>query len=564
MRLYKKEKAFVFECEFEERHTPKEANFIWHPRPCYKKGCQACRYGVGKNWWTSYEDNAIQLIEYADEDTRKYLEGWQKEKEDRIAASKAKTANIDVPTPDGLSLYPFQKAGVKFLAEHKNALLADKFGLGKTLQVIGLINYLQEINKVLIVCPASMKLVWKSEIEKWFIKKIPVFIVNDYKGRLPQRQKIIIIVNYEVFSRKNKMREQIRNQEYDLLVLDEAHYIKHGSKTNRGKYIIGGGKERIKPIKAKRNIFLTATPITNRPIELWPLIHFLDRENWNNYIWYTKRFCGAYMGDFGWEVSGASNLDELQERLRSTIMIRRSQKDVLPELPSKTRQVIEISAPELEEIIKKEWETYQKVKEAVRKAREQLQEIKNTESEEYREAVKKLKKAQSVAFEEIALIRKETAVRKIPFVIEYLREVAENEEKVIVFAHHKVMIDALIRAFGSKAVKIDGSTPQKERMEAINRFQNDPNTQFFIGSILACGTGITLTASSFVLFAELDWVPANMAQAEGRALRIGQKSHVLVQYIVIEGSIDAEMAKTLARKEEIINIALDQLGDEIL
>lgn len=564
MKLRKQDKVFVFECEFEERHIPKEAGFIWHPTPCYKKTCQACANGVRKNWWTAYEEHAVKLIEYADEETKKFLSKWKAVRDKTKEASLAKSADIEIPAPDGLNYYPFQKAGIKFLVEHKNALLCDQVGLGKSVEIVGLINYLDEIEKVLIVCPATMKLVWKYELERWLVRNIPIVIPHHYSTLPDKNQKTIIIANYDVFSRKNPLRDQLREREYDLLVLDEAHFVKHGSKTNRGKYILGGGKERLKPIKAERNIFVTATPITNRPIELWPLVHFLDKENWGNYIWYTKRYCNAHQGRYGWDVSGASNLEELQDRLRSTIMIRRETKDVLPELPDKTRQVIEIEAPELEEVIKKEWDAYHKVRTAIEKAKQRLNEIKDETSEDYREAVKSLKRAKQAAFEEIAVIRKETAVRKIPFIIEYLREIMENQEKVIVFAHHKIMIDALMNAFKSVAVKIDGSTPQKDRMQAINKFQNSPDTKVFVGSILACGTGITLTASNFVLFAELDWVPANMAQAEGRATRIGQKKHVFIQYVVIEGSVDAMIAKKLLEKQDIINTALNQSGDEIL
>ncbi len=557
MVLKQKNGAFIFECTFHEKDIPKQAGFLWHPLPCYKNKCIACDKGVGKAWWTAFEETAINLIDYAENSTKEYLEKWKEKRENNKKASLAKEADIDIPHPRGLNYHPFQKAGIKFLIEHENALLADEIGLGKTIEVIGLINYLEEINKILIICPATMKLVWRNELDKWLTRKIPV-IIPGYHDTIPQTDEIIIIVNYDVFSRKNNLREQIRSQKYDLLVLDEAHYLKHGSKTNRGKYILGGGKEKIKPIQATRNIFLTATPITNRPIEFWPLIHFLDKENWGNYIWYIKRYCNAYKDYFGyWNTDGASNLEELQRKLRETIMIRRKREDVLPELPEKTKQIIEIPAPELKEILQKEWEVYNSVKKAVQKARKKLEEIKDKESEDYKKAANKLKRAKKVAFEEIAHIRKETAIRKIPFVTEYLREILESQDKVVIFAHHKAVIDSLVRTFKDKAVKIDGSTPGKERMTAIEKFQNDPQTRIFIGSILACGTGITLTASNFVLFAELDWVPANMSQAEGRVTRIGQKKHVLIQYIVLEGSIDAMMAKKLVQKENIIEKSLD-------
>ncbi len=151
---------------------------------------------------------------------------------------------------------------------------------------------------------------------------------------------------------------------------------------------------------------------------------------------------------------------------------------------------------------------------------------------------------------------------KIPYVIQHVTDSIEDGGKVIVFAHHHDVIDALSAEFGSRAVTVYGSTAMTARQAAVDRFQKDPECQVFIGGIQAAGVGLTLTASAHVIFAELDWVPGNVTQAEDRAHRIGQKNMVLIQHLVLEGSLDARMARILVDKQEIIDQALDREKSE--
>ena len=157
----------------------------------------------------------------------------------------------------------------------------------------------------------------------------------------------------------------------------------------------------------------------------------------------------------------------------------------------------------------------------------------------------------------MAKVRHDTAVAKIPFVIEHLKAVMEAGNKVVVFAHHHDVLDALAVEFHKVAVKLDGRTDQKVRQANIEAFQNEDKVRMFIGGIQAAGLGITLTAASHVVFAELDWVPGNVTQAEDRLHRIGQEGSVLVQHLVLEGSLDATIAKTMVSKQAVIDAALD-------
>ena len=167
---------------------------------------------------------------------------------------------------------------------------------------------------------------------------------------------------------------------------------------------------------------------------------------------------------------------------------------------------------------------------------------------------RELGRAKGVAFTEMSKARHATALAKIPHVIEHLKDCLENGP-VVFFAHHKDVIAAINEAFPD-AVKITGDVGMEDRQTAVDAFQAG-KTNLFLGNILAAGVGITLTASAHVVFGELDWVPGNMSQAEDRCHRIGQEQSVLVQHLVLEGSLDADMAKKLIKKQAVIDAALD-------
>jgi hypothetical protein len=163
-----------------------------------------------------------------------------------------------------------------------------------------------------------------------------------------------------------------------------------------------------------------------------------------------------------------------------------------------------------------------------------------------------------IAFSEMAKVRHDTAVAKIPMVVEHLTNVLESGNKAVVFVWHHDVVDALAKEFEGVSVVIDGRVPPSKRIELVDAFQMNPKIKLFIGSITAAGVGITLTAASHVIFAELDWVPGNVSQAEDRLHRIGQKDCVLVQHLVLEESLDAHMAKVIVKKQEVIEKALDK------
>lgn len=468
-----------------------------------------------------------------------------------IALSRAVSAVVAVPAPAGLSYLGYQLAGIAYAKARANTLLADDMGLGKTIQAIGLINSDPTIRKILVVCPASLKINWRLEMTKWLVEPRSIEIAN---GQWPTAD--IVIINYDILK---KWRAAIDTVEWDLLIVDEAHFVKN-SKAQRTKLLLGDKAGTIEAVKAKRRMFLTGTPIVNRPAELWTLVNALDPEDLGkSFFGFMKRYTNAHHNGYGWDFTGADNLEELQQRLRSKFMIRRMKADVLTELPPKRRQII-VLAPTGAAVTavaaeREAWERAERERAAARAEQARAQAAGDEAA--YNAAVARLRRAQSIAFEEMARLRHETAVRKIPQLIEHLTDALESEGKIVVFVHHHDVAHALLEAFPTAAV-VTGEIGLVQRNEAVVRFQNDPACRLFIGGIQSAGVGLTLTAASHVVFGELDWVPGNVSQAEDRLHRIGQRDSVLVQHLVFEGSIDQRMAAVIIEKQAVIEAAVNR------
>jgi len=524
-----------------ERGKLKAAGWRWNP--------------AGKNWWTDVPERAEGIASEAEiQALRDSLCRAETSAAVAVEASRAVASDLAVPCPSGRQYLPYQRAGVSYALGRSDTLIGDEMGLGKTIQAIGVINVTQP-GRVLIVCPASLKLNWARELGAWLT--IPRTVgITDGKNWVDTQ---IVIINYDIL---NKYSDLIKNVNWDLLIVDECHYLKN-PKTARTKQVLGAktakGSVSVEAVKATRRLFLTGTPICNRPVELWPLVHAIDPQdmgrNWRGYV---QRYCNGHQTRFGWDVSGASNLVELQTRLRSKFMVRRLKSEVLTELPPKRRQVIELLCNGARPYVEAElaaWETREKL---IKDLEQQVEKTQTGETA-YSEAVEKLRSARQIAFAEMAKARHDTAVAKTPSLIVYLHDLLDEDPdaKIVFFAHHHDVLTPVFESFADKAVLFTGETKMSDRQAHVDRFQSDPKCQLFVASITAAGVGITLTASSHVVFGELDWTPGNVSQAEDRTHRIGQKDNVLVQHVVLNGSLDAKMARTLIDKQEVIDQALN-------
>jgi SWI/SNF-related matrix-associated actin-dependent regulator 1 of chromatin subfamily A len=481
----------------------------------------------------------------------------------------APLAHVDVPCPEGLEFRPFQMAGMAFLlgrlAEGRGSLLADEMGLGKTVQVTGAINASPDIRTVLIVCPASLRLNWRNELRRWLTRDLSVGVFGYGAASLKGQRFDVTVVSYDVLSdvsvlSTGKTVADIldgagvplpKSGTWDLLVGDEIHKVKN-PKTARGKAFAELRK------RSKHLLALTGTPIPNKPVELFPILQMVDPEEWDpagvvkgvakapgegaGFFRFVKRYCNAHQemvpgkggGKLVWNFDGASDLEGLNERLRSTCMVRRLKKDVLKELPAKIRTIVPIGNGEDDE---EEWGDL---------------------GNDYEEASRKVK---SIPFTELSRTRHRQALKKVKPALEHIGAALEEGgegHKVIVFAHHKDVIAKLVEGLSDYGVvSLVGDDTLQRRQDAVEKFQTDPKCRVFVGSLTAAGVGLTLTASSHVVFVEGDWVPATMTQAEDRAHRIGQRESVLIEILVLEGSLDAKMMRFVTDKQDIADMALD-------
>ena len=539
-------------------------------------------------WWTNKHVAASKLAAFFDASAKKAFlsrsstEKRQLESQQYLETlSHADSHEARFTPPPGLEYLPYQQAGIAyFISAYERfpslggVCIADDMGLGKSIQAIGIINHAtwnnQQIKSVLIICPATLKINWARHCRDWLLRPFTIRIATPQEPFGPSTpwhdggdpSLTVTIVNYDIAGRGNY-------DGHDLLIMDEAHALKN-PEAKRTIAILGrtGSPKRQQPplpgIRARQRLFLTGTPICNRPKELWTIAHacaptFIP----STFFAYARRYCDAHQGAFGWDFSGASNLGELQQLIRGTFMCRRLKRDVLKQLPPKRRQVIEFpQSGETAKIVADERGFLASLDVARREVRAKIAETKaRHDTEGYNAAVARLREIDGVSFRDMSALRKRMAVAKVPHVIAYLDDLLDgSDEKIIVFAHHKAVVDALMAHFGAGAVKVTGDVAKVEdRMAAVDRFQTDPTCRLFIGNILAAGVGLTLTASATVVFAELDFVPGNVTQAEDRAVRIGQEADMVnVYHLVVDGSIDAKMAKMIIAKQAVIDRALNR------
>lgn len=424
-------------------------------------------------------------------------------------------------------LFSYQKKGAEFLAENPAAFLADEQGLGKTIQVIAASDMLG-LKKVVVLCPAIAKINWQREFDKW--------------GTV-ERQ--VLIYSYDKMTTSKEVRNAIAAFEPDVLVLDEAHYLKN-RQAKRTKYIYGqhcrgDGLVRF----ADRVWLLSGTPLPNNVSDFWTHLKAI----WQyplNFVDYTLYFCKTWNGQFGLKVLGnkAERMAEFKQILGG-IMLRRKADKVLTELPQLWWQdtLIEV----------KGWDDNKHIEDD--REREALSIILQNAVTGQDAATDLEKLAPSMAS-----LRRLTALAKANPIADQLADELRDHayDKVVVFAYHRAALETLRDALQEfNPAYIVGGMGTQERQAEIDKFQNDPTVRCFIGQITACSTAITLTAANQVVFAEMDWVPAVNAQASKRCHRIGQTRPVIVRSFALANSVDEIVARTLGQKVKMISEVLD-------
>jgi SNF2 family DNA or RNA helicase len=422
-----------------------------------------------------------------------------------------------------------QKIAIEKLVGSKKFILADDMGLGKTTSTI--IAALETgAKKILIICPASLKINWEREIRNYTDRSI--FISEGKKFSLEHD---FVIVNYDILKNFYNIKEKENSLIYklnpELIIIDESHYASN-PQASRTKLINHFSK------RSDRLWLLTGTPMTNRPMNYFNLLQLIESPVAQNWLAYAIRYCGGYQFTAGnrkiWNVNGATNLEELRDRT-SRQVLRRLKTEVL-DLPDKiiTPVYLKLSSKEYEGLMGEYFNWY-----------------KNNKEES---------SSLTVQFSKLMKVRQVIAEEKIEHTIELTQNIIDQDKKVIIFTNFTDALNRIADHFGKQAVRLDGSTSKPQRQYAVDQFQENDKIKVFVGNMRAAGVGLTLTAAEVVIMNDLSFVPGDMSQAEDRAYRYGQKNNVLVYYPIFQNTIETIIYDIVNNKKQNIETVM---GDNL-
>jgi len=459
-----------------------------------------------------------------------------------LEASRLHAFDRKVKTPDGLDLYPFQKAGVDYVLRRPNALIGDSPGLGKTPMAIVAANEMEAEN-ILIICPANIRLQWAKQIRAWSTmdgRPIIYPILKTSDGVHPRAN--WTIVSFDLL-RSDPIWSALNERLFDLIVIDEAHYLKTPT-SKRTAAVFGNANTEGLHTRAGSILALTGTPLPNRPRECFTLAKALcwdsiDYMGWNEFC---ERFnpvrSGTTKTGKRYTDEKVGRLYELQNRLRSNFMVRRLKREVLDQLPEIQYDIVHV-------------EETGDVKKAL-----EAEKVLDIDPETF-------KAADVQALGHISTVRLMMGLAKAPLVADYANMVMDGgEEKLVIFAWHLGVLDILeskLKKWG--VVRVDGSTTTPRRQMAVDKFVEDPDTKIFIGNLQSIGVGVDglQKVCNRGLFAEVDWVPGNnFEQGVGRLERIGQSAGILIEFLVASGSLDEKILASALRKLKDIHNSLDE------
>jgi SWI/SNF-related matrix-associated actin-dependent regulator 1 of chromatin subfamily A len=422
-----------------------------------------------------------------------------------------------------------QKEAIEKLAGSKRFILADDMGLGKTTSTI--IAALEtKAKKILIICPASLKINWQREIENYTDRSVYIA-----EGKHFSTEHDFVIVNYDIlknfYDLKDKENSLITKSNFELIIIDEAHYIQNGQ-AQRTKLVNSFVKS------VDKLWLLTGTPMTSRPMNYYNLLFLIESPVAQNWMAYAIRYCQGYQFKAGnrkiWNVSGASNLEELRDRT-SRQVLRRLKTEVL-DLPDKIISPIylRLKSKLYEGLMGEYYDWYKNKKEE--------------------------SSSLTVQFSKLMKVRQVIAEEKINDTIELAQNIIDQDKKVIIFTNFTDTLQKIHSHFGKQSVYLDGSCTKPQRQYAVDQFQENDKIKVFVGNLKAAGVGITLTAGEAVIMNDLSFVPSDHDQAQDRAYRYGQKNSVSVYYPIFENTIEGVIYDMLSKKKNIIDTVM---GDNI-
>lgn len=470
-------------------------------------------------------------------------------------ASHADDGQVHIDVLGG-TLRPFQAAGVLYAITSRRTFIADQMGLGKTVQALATLQH-ENTFPALVVCPASVKIQWEREANKWLPNRSTCIInglLGNGKTEMPDPTLFdyptrndhadIYIMNYDILTSWEPALESVG---FKAIIFDESHYIKN-PKAQRTKAAIRIARSI--PDDGMR-LLLTGTPILNRPAELPTQLTAIGRleELFGSLKKFRSRYC---WDEKTYSYTGARNLDELNKKLRSSCFIRRTKDQVMKELPDKARYFLYMEASDdaMAEYIEASEAICADLMQEVMELAERL----GCDIDDAMNSPEWAKK-EVMHLKQIGILRQLSAAAKVPTVIEWARNMIESGNKIVIFAHHKEIIRRIAEELN--APSITGEDSQIDRANSIARFKQGLNDAIVL-SIQAAGMGIDgLQVASDVLFVEQAWSPSVLEQAEDRLHRMGQENSVSAWYARIKDTIDDDIFAMIKRKRDIIEGAVD-------
>lgn len=490
---------------------------------------------------------AVPFWEYASPAAQQQLIVLQTEIE--LSWQKEGTGHIDCPADEQLA--PFQVAGVQYAKRRQNTLIGDVPGLGKTAQAICFANEIRA-ETVLVICPANIRLQWAKQIRRWSTMRWPYIVYPILHGRHGVHPTANwIVVSYDL-ARTAPIGKALAKRDYDLLILDEAHYLKEFD-AQRTRAVFGGGAERhfeALATKADAIVALTGTPLPNRPRECYTVTRGLcwDAIDFSSEDKFRERFNPSRRGvtDEGKvyvdERSGRHG--ELQARLRTNFMVRRLKHG--PQGVGYQLKMMNLPNYDIVHV-----EETSAVKQALKA--ESLLEIDPEDMEG----------ADAEALGHIAVVRRMMGEAIAPLAAEYVDMCLRGgEDKIVVFAHHIEVLNILekaLRKWGT--IRIDGRDSATSKQAKVDQFIKDPTKQVAIGNMLSMGTGTDglQEVCWHAIFAEADWTPGVNQQAVDRLDRGGQSEQVQADFLVAPGSFSERVLASALRKLQTTHKALDRV-----
>jgi len=416
-----------------------------------------------------------------------------------------------------------QKKAIEKLVGNDKFILADDMGLGKTTSTV-IASLESGFKKILIICPASLKINWMREIQNYTDRSISIIEGKKWNDS------DYVILNYDILKNfhgiKKGEESRILDSDFDLVIMDEAHYIQN-KKAQRTKI----ANDIVK--KIGKVWLLTGTPMTSRPMNYFNLLDLVDSPVADNWMAYAIRYCEGYQFNVGnkkiWNVNGASNLEELRDRTKPQVL-RRLKEDVL-DLPEKiiTPVYLRLKSKEYEKLMGEYYEWYESSEES---------------------------NSLTIQFSKLMKVRQIIAESKIQDTIEIAENIIEQGKKVIIFTNFTDTLNKINDHFGKSSVKLDGKMSKPQRQNSVDEFQNNDKIKVFVGNLKAAGVGITLTSAEAVIMNDLSFVPSDHSQAEDRSYRYGQKSNVSVFYPIFENTIEGIIYDILSKKKNVFETVM--------